>query len=477
MSIHNKNTWSRRAFVAGGLASAAGVAMAQKPGLALSLARIFQAAKYGGVPPLAVRYSKMILASTLASAAAGSRMTSAGIIRGLAKEQGGLPEASLWYDAARLPLPAAARVNAMASDAAASDDSDLRDVAHTGTALTAIGLAIGEHTNASGQDVLAAMATGYEAAGRFGDMWRGGHPGLHASMVVAFGGVVAASKLLGLTAEQMAQAINITAVTMGGLMLGTDSWAREYQAGNAALCALNAAQAARAGFTVNDDMLEAKGGFLEVYGNPKVNLQSLTRPIGPDWDITKFLAIKLVPGAHALHSSMEAAVNATRQGNVQPDEVAKIIVAGPHKTSISYDTKPPKDMVEAIHSLAYFVATAVADRDFSWVHVTPAKIHSPVVARLMTLVEYDNGPSKIHYDWNWGGTVTILTKDGKHFTSTVDAPKGSGPRGIEWQDVEAKYVALMPSSGLPQKRIDEILAAIHDFEQVTPISKFTRLLH
>jgi len=445
--------------------------------LALRLARLFHATKFSGVPAQASKYSKIILASTLASAAAGSKYESARIVRDLAKQQGGTAEATIWFDGARLPLVAAGRVNAMLSDAAASDDSDLRNVAHTGTTLAALGLAIGEHANATPQDVLCAMATGYEAAGRFGEAWRGGRGGLHASMVVAFGGVVAASKLLGLTAQQMAHAINMTSVTMGGLMLGTDSWAREYQAGNAAQCALNAALAARRGFTVNDDMLEAKGGFLEVYGNPKTDLQRMTRPMGPDWDITKFLAIKLVPGAHALHSSMEAAVNAAKQGDVKPENVAKIIVSGPGKTSVTYQNRPPKDMVEAIHSLAYFVASGVADRDFSWANVTPEKIHNPVAMRLMSLIEYEEPAPSMHYDWNWGGTVTIVTKSGERFSSTVDAPRGSGPRGIDWPEIETKYHALMPESGLPAKRIDEILKTIREFEQIGQVSRLTKMLH
>ena len=145
----------------------------------------------------------------------------------------------------------------MLSDSAASDDSDLRNVAHTGTCLTAVGLAIGERVGATGEDVLSAMVAGYEAAGRMGEALSASSDpssarqlersaaavgrGFHASSIVAFGGVVTAAKLLRLTDEQMAQAIGIAATTVGGLSIGTNSWAREYHAGNAALCAVNAA--------------------------------------------------------------------------------------------------------------------------------------------------------------------------------------------------------------------------------------------
>src|SRR3989449_2433304 len=155
------------------------------------------------------------------------------------------------------------------------------------------------------------------------------------------------------------------------------------------------------------------------------------------------MAIKLVPGAHAFHPSVEAAVNAARQSGGPPEEVAKILVSGPQIRTIGR-SQPPKDLIEAIHSLHYFLASAVADKDFSWVHATPEKIHNPAVARLIGLIEADPSPPQVHYDWSWGGTVTIVTQSGTRYTSKVDAPRGSGPRSIEWSVVDAKYHALLP---------------------------------
>ena len=89
----------------------------------------------------------------------------------------------------------------------------------------------------------------------------------------------------------------------------------------------------------------------------------------------------------------------------------------------------------------------MADQDFSWVHATPEKIFSPAAEQLMAVVRLDPSPPSVEYEWSWGGTVTIVTVGGERFTSTVDAPRGSAPRGIEWSDTEAKYRALMPDSG------------------------------
>jgi len=96
--------------------------------------------------------------------------------------------------------------------------------------------------------------------------------------------------------------------------------------------------------------------------------------------------------------------------------------------------------------------------------------------RLIGLIESDPSPPAVHYDWSWGGTVTIVTKSGARYTSTVDAPRGSGPRGIEWSDVDAKYRALLPDSGLPGKRIEEILDMIHRLDRVKKVSELTGVL-
>jgi 2-methylcitrate dehydratase PrpD len=442
---------------------------------ALSLAQFLNKTRYSDLPPAAIQHAKMIIASTLASAAPGSLIGSARILRDLAREHGGKPEATIWFDGTRLPAPDVARVNAALSDAAASDDSDIRNTAHIGTTVLSAGLAIGERTGASGQDLLEAMVMGYEAAGRIGEARQGGRPGVHASQTVAFGGAVTVAKLLKLTDGQMAHALGITAVTMGGLATGTNSWAREYMGANAALCAVNAALAAARGYTVNDDILAEPGGFVDVFGGGKEAVDRLTSDLGKEWDIVQFYAVKLWPGAHPLSGTVESAVNAARQANVPPEDVARILIAGPNRTTVG-GSRRPKDLVEAIHSLPYFVASAVADKDFTWVHATDGKIFNPVVAKLMELVDVDPAPPAVTYKWGWGGTVTIVTKSGARFTSTVDAPRGSAPRGIEWSDVDAKYRALMPDSKLPATRIEEILRVIHGFEKVANVAEFTKLI-
>lgn len=482
---------NRRQLIIGGIAAANLRALAQQPAaetVALRLARVVHEIDFSHLSPVAIKHSKIILASTLASAAAGRNMDSVRIVRELAKEKAGKGSASIWFDNARLPIGEAARANAMASDAAASDDSDLRNVAHIGTSVTAVGLAVGESANVSGQEILAAIVAGYEAAGRIGAAIVGSSDstgnggaingtvgrGFHSSATVAFGGTVAAGKLLRLTPEQLANALGITATTVGGLAISSNSAAREYQAGNAALTAVNAVLAAGRGYVVNPDMIEAQGGFLNVFAGGTPDSKSLTREIaGGDYQISRYLAIKLVPGAHALHCAVEAAVNAAKAMPGRPEDVAKILVAGPQSELASL-RRAPKSVAEAIHSLPYYLASAVADRGFTWANADPKMIGRPAITRLIGLVDKDPNPSPIRYEWNWSARVTIVAKSGERYSSTVQAPRGSAARGIEWEDIDAKYHALTPQSGLPASRLDQVLKQIHSFESLKDTAVFAR---
>src|SRR5204862_1534205 len=100
------------------------------------------------------------------------------IIRDLASDRGGTPEAGLLFgNGKKLPAGDAAQANAVMSDAAASDDSDLRNIVHCGTPLTATALALAERTGANGEAVLAASVLAYELAGRIIDAVQQGRAG------------------------------------------------------------------------------------------------------------------------------------------------------------------------------------------------------------------------------------------------------------------------------------------------------------
>ena len=433
------------------------------------------------LPAQALDHAAMLIASTIASAALGSGIESARIIRALARERGGRPDASLWFDnGPKLPLADAAQVNAVMSDAAASDDSDLRNIVHAGTPLTATSLALAERSGAGGEDVLSAIVLGYEAAGRIGEAITPGfrRQGFHGCLVAIFAAAVAASRLLHLDAARTAQAIALSATSIGGLAAAANtSVAREYHAGLAAMLGTNAALAAQRGYKAEENILETRRGFFEAYGgaDPTAAASGVTGGLGQSWDIVTDMAIKLAPGGHPHHALAEAAANAARAGGFAPEEIETITLARPGVTAIA-EPLHPSDLIGMAHSPAYFLAAGAADRDFSWVHATPAKINDPVINQLIDKVRIGSPPANNVALYRQGATVTIRSTDGRSRTSTVYVPKGAAMLGIAWADIDAKFRALAPYAGLSAEPIEASLGLIHDFRHLPRAAVLTELL-
>jgi 2-methylcitrate dehydratase PrpD len=448
--------------------------------IASQLAQFAVGTKIESLPELTLERARMVIASTLASAAMGREIASSRVIRELARERGGTAQATVWFDAGpRLPFVEAARVNAVMSDAAASDDSDLRNIAHIGTIISTTSIATAERTAASGRDVLAAMALGYEVAGRIDEALTPGRSerGFHSSISTIFAAAVATGRLLQLAGPQMTQAIALAATSIGGLhAAATTSTAREYHAGLSAMLGMNAAAAAQKGFVAEEDILEMPRGFFSAYGG--AHLEDVTRELGKEWDIVTNMAVKLVPGGHPHHAAAEAAAKAAIEADSAPADIARITISAP-----KYRTLPgpahPTDLIGVAHSPAYIVAAAVADRGYGWIHASPEKVSDPVIAALIDKIETDPNPKPYpdRFPHHHGATVTITLNDGRAFSSHVDFPRGSGPRGIAWADVDAKYRALMPLSRLPAERIEQALEVVHRFERVQSMSELTDLLH
>src|SRR5215472_1824420 len=329
--------------------------------IARELAEFLVGTSSADLPPQAVEHAAMLIASTLASAAMGAGLQSSAIIRDLARERSGNPEASVWFDPGpKLPVSDAARVNAVMSDVAASDDSDLRNIVHAATTLVATALAMAERTSASGDDVLTAIVLGYEAAGRIGETITPGFRarGFHGCVGAIFGGAVAAARLLRLDVPHMAQAIALSATSIGGLMAAANtSVAREYHAGLAAMLGLEAALAAQRGYQAEEAILETRNGFFEVYGgiDGVAAGGSVTRDLGRSWDIITDMAIKLVPGGHPYHALAEAAANAAKKADIMPDAIESITVSCPGFTALTGPLHP-SDLIAMAHSPAHFLA-------------------------------------------------------------------------------------------------------------------------
>ena len=435
--------------------------------LARQLARLVVDTATTSLPELAIERAKMSLASTIASAAMGYRIDSARIIRELECADGGKAETAVWFDTARLPLARAVRVNALTSDAAASDDSDLRSIAHIGTIVSTVAMAIAEREGASARDALAAMVVGYEVAGRIDESLTPGRMqrGFHGSVSTVFGACVVAGRLLKLDVDQMTHAIALSATAIGGMAIAADtSWAREYHAGLSASTGVQAALAAQWGFQGEPGVLEQPRGFLHALGGQ--SLDEITQGWGESWDIVTDMAIKLMPGAHPFHATAEAAADAARAGRVKAQDIERVVISAAVQWTNFKGDPHPRNLVDAAHSVVYFVAAAIVDDGFQWQHMDVARMADPVIAQLQDKVEFDPAPPPLpdRFPHRHGGSVAIHMKDGTIHRATCRAPRGSGPRGVAWEDVEDKFRRLFPLAGLPHSATEQCLSLVRTFD-------------
>ena len=446
--------------------------------IASTLARFAVQTHIVDLPPLALERAEMCISSTLASVAAGTEIDSARIIRELALDDGGAAQSTVWFKNQKLPVTAAAKVNAVASDAAASDDSDMRSIAHIGTIISTASIAMAEHTGASGMQVLEAMVVGYEIAGRIDESLTPGRMknGFHGSFSTVFGGAVAVGKLLELNEEQMTQAIAIAATSIGGMAIAADtSCAREYHAGMAASSGIQAALAAKRGFKSETAILDAPRGFLSALGGTAI--EDITKDFGETWDICTDMAIKLMPGAHPFHAVAEAAANAAIECNVHPEEIKEVMISAAQMKDWMAPHHPT-NLISAAHSVVYFVAAAIVDRGFTWKHINKESMMDPKIAALQDKVVFDPHPAPLpdRFTHRHGGTVIITLKDGRKISNTCRAARGSGPTGVTWDEVDSKFNHLMPLSGLDSKKIQQIRESVRHFRTLPSVTPLTHLL-
>jgi 2-methylcitrate dehydratase PrpD len=446
--------------------------------LARDLARFVVSYPVEAIPDEALERAEMVIASTLASVAMGVSIESTKIIRSLAKEDSGKPEATVWFDTEKLPISAAAKCNAVSSDAAASDDSDMRSIAHIGTIVSTTAVATAERVGSTGLEVLQAMVLGYEVAGRIDESLTPGRMqrGFHGSVSTVFGGTVAVGKLLGLNETQMAHALGIAATSIGGMAIAADtSWAREYHAAMSAMLGVMAAQAAQRGFEVELAVLEAKRGFLSAMGG--VSIEEINASFGTSWDICTDMAIKLMPGAHPFHAIAQAAEMAAVDADVNPQDIEQVIISAAQMKDWMAPNHP-RDLIGAAHSVVYFVAAAIVDRGFTWVHMTPEKMVDPVIAELQNKVVFDQNPTPLpdRFTHRHGGTVIIKLRDGRTISRTCKEAKGHSLRGVKWSEVDDKYLTLTAQAGVDASRAKKILEVVHNFRRIPTVTPLTELL-
>ncbi len=395
------------------------------------------------------------------------------IVREEAAAEGGRGEALIFGTGLRLPVAQAALVNGTASHALDYDDVIEAMWGHPTVGVAPVVLALGELLDADAGAVLAAFVAGVEVSSRLGVMMGATHygQGWHATGTLgAFGAAAAASRLLGLDAEQAAHALGIAATQASGLKAMFGTMGKPLHAGHAASVGLRAASLARRGFIARTDAIECPQGFVEAHGGGLVvreDLGAATRAFH-----LRDVLFKYHASCYGTHGAIEAAhALRAQQPDISAHSLARIEVRVPEGALRMCVIPRPATGLEGKFSLAYTVGGALAGLDTAALEsFSDGRVGDAAIAAFRDKVEVAGDASLGGFE----AEVELVGTDGTRTRWAADAGKPETDLARERARLGAKFIALArPTLGAAA---DSLPALMGGFGRGTSLSDLLGVL-
>src|SRR6516225_7738866 len=224
---------------------------------------------YADLPASTVESARRDILDTFGCMLGGSGSPGIGELCAVVSRWGGLAESRVLLRGVNLPGPQAALLNASMGHALDFDDTlDTGGSIHPGVSVLGAPLALSDSLGGvTGRDLLLAVALGLDVSCRVAlasTVDRGWH---RTAAMGVFGAAAAAGKLLGLTVEQMVNALGIAFSQAAGnrQCIVDGALTKRLQAGQAASSGVLAAMLAADGFTGAHNIFLGRFGFFELY--------------------------------------------------------------------------------------------------------------------------------------------------------------------------------------------------------------------
>lgn len=418
--------------------------------LAMGLAQWVAAIGPDEVPQAAIDKAQLHVLDTLGLALAShAEAFCAPSLAGISNA-GSAGECSVLGASTRLAPRDAALINGLLMHGLDFDDTHPASIIHASVASLPAALAMGEHLNASWDEMLRAYILGMEAAIRIGASVQGGfhHVGFHATGVVShFSAALVAGKLLGLDADGLRTAQGIAASTASGVQvfLEEGAWTKRMHPGWGALSGITAAYMAQAKFVAPSRPYEGKFGLYETHLHGTQPLpDKIVEGLGQQWSMLD-TAIKPYPICHFNHGCVEAAINLHAQIAGRIDQIESVtawlaeptlhIVAEPAQAKQNVSTD-----YEAKFSVQYGVAVGLLRGVFGLKELSQETIQNQAIRHLTRKVQCQVDP-ETRFPVSFSGGVTVRLHDGTELYEHIPVNKGAGERAISASDIMEKFQA------------------------------------
>lgn len=427
-----------------------------QPDLSQPLAEFAFSTRYEDLPQSAIEGAKKSILDTMGVIVAASGMEPAvkGVID-FVKESGGRAESSVLAFGLRVPAIMAAFANGAMAHCLDYDDQTPWGQ-HSASSLIPPVFAISERKGGvSGREMITAVAIGQDMFNRFRRNVDWQKDWMFSTVIGIYCGAAASARILGLSSQQIANALGITVMQSAGItevINSTGSDLRALYAGFSSKGAAMAAILAEKGVSGVPTLFEGQYGVMPLYFQNRYDRDKILDGLGREFSggLTLY---KRWPAVGTNHSHIHATIQIVREQKLRPDDIAeiKVFVGDYHRLSCEpLDTRrAPTTLVDAKFSLPFLVAVAATRGDVRLADFSREALASPEVLAVARRVVPVDDPS---LDWKLelpAGRVEIVTRDGRSFTRVGTAVPGNPEAPMSWDDLVSKFTDCAASAIKP----------------------------
>ena len=457
--------------------------VATKLAITASLVDFVVRTRFCDIPLGAVERAKLSFFDAVGVAIGGSLEPGPQILARFVKQAGGTAAASVMGQGFKTTAQYAAWVNGTAADVNGWADFSVTHMNHPTASICPATLALGEARHARGEDVLLAYILGVEISNKIA---AGVKPGFHIKgwhalgVCNTFGAAAAAGKLLALDREQLANAFGIAGAEASGIKASMVTMTKSYVAGASARDGIGAAVLAQMGFTGPRDVIEARDGFLQTFGDGVDGRRMLDHLGDPFEFVAPGLTLKSYPSCTHTHTGIHAALELKRHENIQLDDIESIECAVTPVMNDFLQWHDPRNTAEAKFSMEFCVASALVEDKLDMGNFTEEKLSSADVRPLMRRVKMNVSPELARLGYNpeaapSGCILTIRLKNGvEHVRRQYKGP-WEPETPPDFDALSAKFESCA-GAVLAHDRVERTIALLRNLEKLDDVSRLMDLL-
>ncbi|MQW58852.1 MmgE/PrpD family protein [Sinorhizobium meliloti] len=370
----------------------------------------------------------------------GCNVPSVRAVREVARHEFGIGRAPVWFTGECLGVTAAAFCNAASVSALDFDDGHRAARGHPGAAVIPVALSVASAVGASVDDLLAAVALGYEIGiriavaqnpqaikSRQSGRWTG------------FAAAATAGRLYRTEPPALARALAVAGVLApnqeaNGSSGYADLTGNDVKEGIpwSVMTGLTALHLAQRGFTGPQDLLDHASHF---------DWPRIIADLGDPTEISR-VYFKPYSCCRYIHPALDACAAASEGADIRPEQIASIDVQTFQWALRLSNTVSPRTLTEIQYSLPYCMAIAVVDGPAALAPVGTAQLGRPDLIDFARKVRISvNREIDGRFPAETLAKLCLQTIDGRSIISEVTSPRGDKMHPLTWEDLVAKFSA------------------------------------